>query len=387
MSKKFIITEDDKQRILSLYGLVTEETTTSIVGRVVSEYTMSADILNFSNTKIPVEEVEVVLSSIENGYSVKKLNTTKTDSNGMFKFEKVNITSDILITVPEFGDFKKIEKKVKSIKTNTENNFGDFVLTPKDSVVNKTSTSEVNPCGVFNSTEDEYYGYGDGPMESISWDPNNLKLSEPIRIALESVVSEYFKYNEDVNANLEEVTDAISKLGNKLEYEIVCNQSIMNRNYVVVKVTKESFDKFILDLMSISGETPQEGEIKINFEDIPFKEALQQSWDYDRNIFLLVGLNSDDNTNDTLNKLNSSKGNVEILNSSKYLPLYYQVDRSNEDHYMAASEPLNIDTYPTVVVLKASKDPKTNYIKDSIETLSKFDGVSNDLASLDDLKL
>jgi hypothetical protein len=206
-------------------------------------------------------------------------------------------------------------------------------------------------------------------------------------MALQSAVLEYFKTNEDVNASLEEITDAVSDVKNKLDYEIVCNKNIMNNNYVVVKITKEGFESFILDLMMSNNKTTQEVDSKIIFEDIPFKEALQRSWDFGRKIFLLVGLDSDDNTKETLNKLNSSKDNVDTLNSSKYVPLYYQVDRSNDDHYMAASEPLNINTYPTVVVLKASKDPKTNYIKDSIETLSKIDGVSNDLDSLDDLKL
>jgi hypothetical protein len=387
MGRQFIITENDKQRILSLYGLITEETTTSIVGKVVSEYIMSADILNYSESKIPLEDVEVILSTIENGYLVKKQQTTKTDSDGGFKFTNLNITSNILITIPEFGLFKKTEKKILSIKSNVENKLGDFVLTPKEEVINKQTSSEANPCGDFKSTEDEYYGYGQGPMDVSSWDPNNLTLSKPIIMALQSAVLEYFKTNEDINANIEEITDAVTNIKNKLDYEIVCNKNIMNNNYVVVKITKEGFENFILDLMMSNNKITPEDESKIEFEDIPFKVALQRSWDFDRNIFLLVGLNSDDNTKETLNKLNSSKNNVEILNSSKYLPLYYQVDSSNEDHYMAASEPLNINTYPTVVVLKASKDPKTNYIKDSIETLSKIDGVSNDLTSLDDLKL
>ena len=387
MGSKFIITENDKQRILSLYGLINEETATSIVGKVVSEYIMSADILNYSESKIPLEDVEVILSTIENGYLVKKQQTTKTDSDGGFKFTNLNITSNILITIPEFGLFKKTEKKILSIKSNVENKLGDFVLTPKEEVINKQTSSEANPCGDFKSTEDEYYGYGQGPMDVSSWDPNNLTLSKPIIMALQSAVLEYFKTNEDVNASLEEITDAVSDVKNKLDYEIVCNKNIMNNNYVVVKITKEGFESFILDLMMSNNKITPETESKIDFEDIPFKVALQRSWDFDRNIFLLVGLNTDDNTKETINKLNSSKNNVDILNSSKYLPLYYQVDRSNEDHYMAASEPLNINTYPTVVVLKASKDPKTNYIKDSIETLSKIDGVSNDLDSLDDLKL
>ena len=387
MGSKFIITENDKQRILSLYGFINEETATSIVGKVVSEYIMSADILNYSESKIPLEDVEVILSTIENGYLVKKQQTTKTDSDGGFKFTNLNITSNILITIPEFGLFKKTEKKILSIKSNVENKLGDLVLTPKEEVINKQPSSEANPCGDFKSTEDEYYGYGQGPMDVSSWDPNNLTLSKPIIMALQSAVLEYFKTNEDVNASLEEITDAVSDVKNKLDYEIVCNKNIMNNNYVVVKITKEGFESFILDLMMSNNKITPETESKIDFEDIPFKVALQRSWDFDRNIFLLVGLNTDDNTKETINKLNSSKNNVDILNSSKYLPLYYQVDRSNEDHYMAASEPLNINTYPTVVVLKASKDPKTNYIKDSIETLSKIDGVSNDLTSLDDLKL
>ena len=210
-------------------------------------------------------------------------------------------------------------------------------------------------------------------------------------MALRSVVLQYFKDNENVNANIEEVTDAFTKVKNKLVYEIVCNQKIKNalvdQNFVVVKVTKDELDKFILDLMSQDKDATPKTIVQIDFEDIPFKEALQRSWDLDRKIFLLVGLNSDDNTKETIKKLNESKSNVELLNSSKYITLYYQVDRTNEDHYMAASEPLNINTYPTVVVLKASKDPKTNYIKDCINTLIKIDGVSNDFASLDDLKL
>ena len=392
MGKQVIITESDKQRILSLYGLINEETTTSIVGKVVSNYVMSAGFVNYNERKNPIEGVEVILSTIENGYLIKKQNTTKTDSDGKFKFKNLNFTTNILITIPEFNNFKKLEKKIKTIKPNVENNFGDLVLTIKeDVIIKKPTSSDLSPCGDFKSTKNLYYGYGDGIVTGVDWDPNNLTLSKPIIMALRSVVLQYFKDNENVNANIEEVTDAFTKVKNKLVYEIVCNQKIKNalvdQNFVVVKVTKDELDKFILDLMSQDNDTTPEATIQIDFESIPFKEALQRSWDFDRKIFLLVGLNSDDNTKETIKKLNESKSNVELLNSSKYITLYYQVDRTNEDHYMAASEPLNINTYPTVVVLKASKDPKTNYIKDCINTLIKIDGVSNDFASLNDLKL
>jgi hypothetical protein len=393
MGRQVIITESDKQRILSLYGLINEETTTSIVGNVVSNYVMSAGFANYNESKNPIEGVEVILSTIENGYLIKKQNTTKTDSDGKFKFLNLNFTTNILITIPEFNNFKKLEKKIKTIKPNVENNFGDLVLTIKEDVITKKPTSsDLSPCGDFKSTKDLYYGYGDGPLDNGSgWDPSNITISKPIIMALRSVVLQYFKANVNVNANIEEVIDAITKIKNKLVYEIVCNENINvfggSQNFVVVKVTKDELDNFILDLMSQDNDTTPEATIQIDFESIPFKEALQRSWDFDRKIFLLVGLTSDDNTKETIKKLNSSKSNVELLNSSSYLPLYYQVDRSDSDHYMAASEPLNINTYPTVVVLKASKDPKTNYIKDCINTLIKIDGVSNDFTSIDDLKL
>ena len=79
MGKQVIITESDKQRILSLYGLINEETTTSIVGKVVSNYVMSAGFVNYNESKNPIEGVEVILSTIENGYLIKKQNTTKTN--------------------------------------------------------------------------------------------------------------------------------------------------------------------------------------------------------------------------------------------------------------------------------------------------------------------
>ena len=67
-----------------------------------------------------------------------------------------------------------------------------------------------------------------------------------------------------------------------------------------------------------------------------------------------------------------------------WVRLYYNVDRSETDKYVIASETIGVDTYPTVVILEAIKDPRSNNIKDSIKVYKKitsfdqtFNGMNN----------
>jgi hypothetical protein len=45
MSKKFIISENDKRHIMSLYGILSEETTNTITGRLITETSLDAYFL------------------------------------------------------------------------------------------------------------------------------------------------------------------------------------------------------------------------------------------------------------------------------------------------------------------------------------------------------
>ena len=55
-----------------------------------------------------------------------------------------------------------------------------------------------------------------------------------------------------------------------------------------------------------------------------------------------------------------------------YITLYYQVNRSETKKFVLASESLKIDTYPTMLILEASKDPRKNTIKDSVKLIKKI---------------
>lgn len=50
MSKKFIISENDKRHIMSLYGILSEETTNTISGRLITETSLDAYLLSMYET-------------------------------------------------------------------------------------------------------------------------------------------------------------------------------------------------------------------------------------------------------------------------------------------------------------------------------------------------
>ena len=53
MSKKFIISENDKRHIMSLYGILSEETTNTITGRLITETSLDAYFLTMYESKHP----------------------------------------------------------------------------------------------------------------------------------------------------------------------------------------------------------------------------------------------------------------------------------------------------------------------------------------------
>ena len=101
-------------------------------------------------------------------------------------------------------------------------------------------------------------------------------------------------------------------------------------------------------------------------------------------IFLLFGSKDDENTKNVINYIEANQEMTQEINDS-YIPLFYVVDRTDIDKYMASSEPLGIRTYPSIVILKGIDDPTKQGIKSSIEVIGKEERIADNLSYIDNL--
>jgi hypothetical protein len=82
-----------------------------------------------------------------------------------------------------------------------------------------------------------------------------------------------------------------------------------------------------------------------------------------------------------LKKLNSNIDVINLLNE-EYINLNYEVNISNREKYLIASNSLEVYSYPYVVILEGIKDPNTTTnLKDTYRVLKKY-GMKNDLMNL-----
>ncbi len=393
MSKKFIISENDKRHIMSLYGILSEETTNTISGRLITETSLDAYLLSMYETyTVGIKDVNVSLGYFENdgSGSFKKLYGVKTDEDGNFKFEGVPFRSEYVIFIPETDTFDRLIKKL-TIKEGQDLNLGDIKVTPKEGVeYMKPQDVEIeDPCGDYESTLKEFYGKGN---EQITSTPNPTDLTEMTKStldALTSIITQYFEKYEIDESLLDSTLDCLKVKEVPFKYEIVCNKIIPFvggvTKYIVLKADVGDINKFLLDCANYNNKTV-ETDKKIEFDNYDFIKALKLSFDNKIKIFMLVGLSSDENTTNVLNKLNLNQSKVDIINKN-YINLFYQVDRSQKEKYYIASEFLDMRTYPSIYIIEATKDPTTNEIRNSIKIIKRIEGVSETPNLLDSLEV
>lgn len=377
MTKKIIISESEKSRILKMYGVLNEQTKSSIVGVVMSKVTKG-----FPSTQInsPIPDVEVVLNYMKD-IEVKELQRTTTDENGEFIFKDVNVVEGSSITILGKGLFYDKTIDLEDIKEG-DNDLGDIFISPKKITTElppTPTTSKEKPCTGYKSTKTIFYGFG--VAKNKPFDVLNIDETESIQMAKRHAVKQYLLiYPSDV-VTINEI------LKEFIKYEIVCtytSSDLLNPMTTnVVEIGKETIDLVIQKILS-DRNIPDTKE-KIKFEDYDFAEAVDVS--YMRNgekIFLLFGIKDQEETQNVINYIENNQEMTKKINSD-YIPLFYEVDRSDIDRYMAASEPLGIRTYPSIVILKGINDPNKTYVKDSIETIGYEDRVADNLSSIDNL--
>lgn len=395
MGKKFVISENDKRHIMSLYGILSEETANLIFGKVVSEVFLDGYFLSmYEKYTVGIKNLKISLGYFGadgSGTFTKVLETT-TDEEGNFKFEKVPFRTEYSIIIPETDTFDQVIKKIK-ITQGKDLDTGNIIVTSKKEVPSdmiSTDTDLKDPCGEFESSSTIFYGRGNEEVKTSSKFEGELSVSQSILDALTSIVEQYFEKFQIDESLLDSALECLEVKEVPFNYEIVCNQIISlattSFKYVVVKADIKDITKFLQECSKYSNKEIIEPEKKIEFEDYKFIDALNLSYDTKRKIFMLVGLSSDENTNKVLEILNKDPEMVDSINKN-YINLYYQVDRGAEDKYYIASEFLDMESYPSIYIIEVVNDPNNTELRDSIKIIKRLDGVSNNLESLDTLDI
>jgi hypothetical protein len=191
----------------------------------------------------------------------------------------------------------------------------------------------------------------------------------------------------NIYRNLEKInTTKIDKYGNfkfkNLDSLSILNVTIVGGGYFSDKtVTVSSGNLGKIQLLSIYKPVETVEKDYIDFKDIDFDVALKESYDTNKEIFLFFGLDSNSATKNVLSVLESDKDRVKNINNN-YIPLYYQINKTDFKRYMRASEPLDIRTYPSIVIVDVINNPEENYVRDSIKIIKLEDRIADNLDNI-----
>ena len=412
MKSRVIISENDRRNILSMYGVLTEESTTRIVGKIVvidhlvvdtsREYSLQnikIDLYgdsNFNDGEVLGDNNDIVERNL--------IDSTVTNSGGNYTFNNVKDNNNLLMRVSGNEFFKPKDVTITSIKPNQDNTVNiemQYKVDPIEPTIKKTKPTKttVSKCEKKESNDKRIFGYGE-QSKYVTLDVfNNYKTEESklidsaIKSAVVDAFTDYLKLFPNENATVDKMTQTFYSTNNNdlPKLRVICkksytgtqqiidknnptenNQLILNKdagNLVatsVVKFRKDELDKMVSIMVKPKPEPPR----KIEFDNYDFQKALEDSWDFKKKIFLFVCSDMDKECNTLLTDF-VRYGNLD-QKLKGYVRLYYKVDRSQSKKYVLASESLDIDTYPTVVILEASNDPRKNYIKDSVKIIKKI---------------
>jgi hypothetical protein len=406
MKNKFIISENDRRSILSMYGVLNEDNTTRIIGKVLVEYTFGYSSTlknNLQNIKVDLygdnilDDGEVLGGD---GISeIKIIGTTTTNSEGEYFFEGVSDLSNLLLRVNGNEFFKPKDVRIPTIKANQDNVF-NINLEYKDSSPSgpadtKSIESTINKCEKKDSNQTNVFGYGEESKYVEATVLGNYKSEEDkliknsIGTAIKDAMNDYLMLFPNDEVNLDEMVGLLNSNQtdntNIPKVRVICKKTYTDKGMLiatsVVKYKKADLDKMVLFMLKPKEEPPR----KLNFDDYDFQKALEVSWDLKKKIFLFICNDTDEECNTLLTDFVLYGNLDQKLNG--YVRLYYNVDRSQTNKYVLAAQSMGINTYPTVVILQAINDPKTNTTKDSIKIIKKitrFERTPSGMSSLVD---
>jgi len=400
MRSRFVISESDRRSILSMYNLINEdENKTRIVGtiQVVPTYFRAQNIElslygnNQDDSYEPIDGLDIE--------DMVLLGKTKTNNNGDYVFNNVTDFDNLFISFEGNDFYDSINYRVVKLTPNKDNTV-DFNIKSKngkkpDDEEKKKKPKKIKKCEKKESDNNKFYGYGeymiDGDTEEIiKGEPFKKNVQgkmyqEASKVAVKDALFDYLDLYPNKLVSFDTLYKHILNIIGTQDLKkltITCKK-VFYQDGKIVATTIVKFKKTFLD-QEIKKLEPKIIPVvrKIDFEDIDFQKALEDSFKNKKKIFLFFCTD-----NQECNGL--LKNFVELGDLDKklngWIKLYYKVDMSQEKKYVVASESLKVFSYPTVVILEASKDPTKNYIKDSVRIIKKitsFDETDSGMSNL-----
>ena len=376
MTRKLIISESEKTKILSMYGLLNE----SVVPSLVVQEVVSPGYLQSKEGKkyIPIPNVLVTISKLVNEIEISEIDSQYTDEMGNFKFENLPKNIPLIMTIGGGNIYYDFKKTFEPLGDKSIEDFAPFILSlKKQEVAKPLGTTKDQGCRGYKSDDETFYGYGFEKNKPVSNTVNLFIESESVKTAKRHAIVQYLAVYKDTGVNVDEM------LKETIPYEIVCTHTtsdlVSPLTTSVVEMNKDELDKIVQKI--INKESPA---VKLDFENLKFKDAITLSKTINQPIFLLMGSVDDDATKEVISYIEKNQELTNKINKN-YVTLYYEVDENEIDKYMTAINSLeNLRVYPAVVILKGIGNPNIE-IRKSFEEIEKEQGLDNVLYLIDTL--
>ena len=351
MKNRFVISENDRRSILSMYGLLTEQAKKTIEGTIlrIADYNKLVN-----NTPAPKVKVDLYkINSFDGFEDLELIDTQETDLSGKFKFVGLDSFENLLIRSNENDFYKRKDAGVPNKSDNTQNITIKINFKEGKEPEEKEETIFVEPCQDYISNEETFYG----KANSEKFNPKDDKDVYD-QIVIDAKIDALKKYLKINYIYSERHPELIEKIKNQdiIKYKIVCSEKIINQQnisvkYVTVKINKEDLDLFVKE-----EEKVVQVETEINFQKIGFRDLIKKSKDENKEAFILLTNLNETVSDDLLQKLNSNIDIVTKLNNN-YICVNYINDESDTNGYISASNNLKIYTIPSLVTLKGIQEP------------------------------
>ena len=351
MKNRFVISENDRRSILSMYGLLTEQAKKTIEGTIlrIADYNKLVN-----NTPAPKVKVDLYkINSFDGFEDLELIDTQETDLSGKFEFVGLDSFENLLIRSNENDFYKRKEVNVPNKTENIQNITITINFKEGKEPEEKEETVFVEPCQDYISNEETFYG----KAKSEKFNPKDDKDVYD-QIVIDAKIDALKKYLKINYISSERQPELIEKIKNQdiIKYKIVCSEKILNQQnisvkYVTVKINKEDLDLFVKE-----EEKVVQVETKINFQKIGFRDLIKKSKDENKEAFILLTNLNETVSDDLLQNLNSNIDIVTKLNND-YICVNYINDESDTNGYISASNNLKIYTIPSLVTLKGIQEP------------------------------
>jgi 5-hydroxyisourate hydrolase-like protein (transthyretin family) len=372
MRSKFVISESDRRNILSMYGVLNEESSKTIKGQVVRFEGLVDPI---SDT--PAAEVKVDLYRInsDSGFEdLEFLKKTETDSNGSFEFSDLVDFNNLMIRVNENDFYNEKEVIVPNKESNEQ--FIKIQISFKQKKQKPTLEKIKEPCSDYVSDKDTFYGKANSTEFDANQDDDTFHDQVVINAKIDALKQYLTTYGET------ELTEQelIDKLKNEtsIDYKIVCSERKLNENnvstkYVTVKIKKTDLDNFVKKEIVLTPTKTIE-PLKIGFRDL-----VKKSFNDKKPAMVVVYKNNDPVSEDLLKRLSSIQ-NIE----DKYIFVKYLADESDELGFVMASDTIGLDKIPSLAIIQGSKEPTP--IKGSFKTIKLINDFGSYFTNFDDYR-